>query len=122
MQSQDHRSLIDQVLEARTEREIDAAEEAADKWLDSNPSDLQVVIARERLAEKRHKLRDPRRKVRRVSLVTSTTALVLVGLLSFALTGSWLLAAVIGVVAGIDVACWVRDAGTLLTSGIDSDA
>jgi len=122
MQSQDHRSLIDQVLEARTEREIDAAEEAADEWLDRNPSDLQVVIACERLAEKRHKLRDPRRKVRRVSLVTSTTALVLVGLLSFALTGSWLLAAVIGVVAGIDVACWVRDAGTLLTSGIDSDA
>jgi hypothetical protein len=42
--------LIDLILTARTDDELAAAEDAADRWMAEHPDDLGIVLAMEQLA------------------------------------------------------------------------
>lgn len=50
--------LVARMLEAGTEDEAEAAEEAAGRWLAEHPGDLAVAAAGERLAARRELLED----------------------------------------------------------------
>ena len=50
--------LIDQVLYARTSQELDAAEDAALKWLRAHPDDVGMSMACEQLAMMREAVRE----------------------------------------------------------------
>jgi hypothetical protein len=119
---QNRRLLIDEMLEAKTEHEVDAAEKAADEWLAQNPADLQVLSTCERLAEVRSRLQGRRWKVRSLSLAASEIAFALAGSISFVFTDSWALAAVVAFVAGVDVAFWIWDANGLFGSESDPNS
>lgn len=121
MEQRDRSLLIEQMVKAKTVHELDAAEKAADGWLDEYPNDLQVVLVRERLDESSSKLQDPRRTVNKLSLAACAIVFVFAGLLCYALTTHVSLSAVVGLIAGIDVACWIRDAGGWISSTTNAD-
>lgn len=50
--------LIDQILYAHTSQELDAAEDAALKWLRAHPDDVGVSMACEQLAMMREAVRE----------------------------------------------------------------
>jgi len=85
---EERRALIDRMLGARTEREVEAAEEAADEWLKDNPGDTRVIAAHERLAERADRVRDPERKVNRVTIVVFAAVFSSVALVAGTLTGN----------------------------------
>ncbi len=68
MRDEERRVLIDHMLEARNESEVETAEKAADEWLKDNPGDIRVIAAHERLAERGSRVRDPERKANRAAL------------------------------------------------------
>lgn len=110
--------LIDQILNARTQQEVDAAEKAAREWLDKNPDDIRIIAAQERLEKARAKLEDKERKINRTSLLAFVTTSLIVGLVTLAISGTWVLAATVGLVTGLYAASEVwqtlyeNDSGT----------
>lgn len=85
---EERRVLIDRMLEARNEREIEAAEEVADEWLKDNPGDIRVIVAHERLDERGDRVRDPERKINRVTLAVFAAVFLSVALVAGTLTGN----------------------------------
>ncbi len=59
--NQDRGALIDQMLEARSVQEGEAAEKDAEGWLKENPDDVRVIAASERRAKTGARVRDPER-------------------------------------------------------------
>jgi hypothetical protein len=49
--NEDRGALIDRMLEARSEQEVEAAEKDAEGWLKENPCDIRVIAASGRLAK-----------------------------------------------------------------------
>lgn len=88
MRDEERRALIDRMLGARNESEMEAAEEAADEWLKDNPCDIRVIAAHERLDEKGERVRDPERKVNRVTLAVFAAVFSSVALVADTLTGN----------------------------------
>ena len=94
---EERRALIERMLGARSEREIEAAAEVADEWLEDNPGDIRVIAAHERLDERGDRVRDPERKIDRVTLavfaaVFSLVAGMLTGNVYAALAAGFLVA------------------------------
>lgn len=121
MENRERSSLIEQIVKAKTVSKLDAAEKIADQWLDEHPSDLQMVIAREHLDESNSKLRDPQRKVNKLSLVACVIVFVCAGFACYAFTGHLSLSAVVGLIASIDVVSWVRDASGWISNSTNAD-
>ena len=46
--NQAHRALIDRMLEARSEQEVEAVEKDAEGWLQEKPGDVRFIAASER--------------------------------------------------------------------------
>ena len=59
--NQDRGVLIDRMLEARSEQEVEAAKKDAEGWLEENPGDVRGMAASEQLAETGARARDPER-------------------------------------------------------------
>ena len=93
--------LIDQILGARTKQDIEAAEKAAHEWLGENPDDRRIIAAQERLDETRAKLEDRERRITRISLLAFVATSLIVGFLTLAFSGMWILAAALGPVIGL---------------------
>ncbi len=85
---EERRALIERMLGARNEREVEAAEEIADEWLKDNPGDIRVIAAHERLDERGDRVRDPERKINQVTLAVFAAVFSVVALIGGALTGS----------------------------------
>ena len=85
---EERRALIERMLGARNQREVEAAEEVADEWLKDNPGDIRVIAAHERLDERGDRVRDPERKINRVTLAVFAVVFSLVALVGGALTGN----------------------------------
>ncbi len=85
---EERRALIDRMLGARNEREIEVAEEVADEWLKDNPGDIRVIAAHERLDERGERVRDPERKINRVTLAVFVAVFSSVALVADTLTGN----------------------------------
>ena len=119
---QNGKLLLDEMLEPNPDHKVDAAERAADEWLAQNPADLQVLSACELLAEARSRLQGCQWKVRSLSLAASAIAFAVAGFISFVLTDSWALAAVVGFVAAVDLAYWIWDANGLFGSESDPNS
>ena len=101
---EERRALIDVMLEARTAREVKAAEKAADEWLEDNPGDIRVMAADERLAGTGVAVREPERKVDRATLAVLSVVFSSVALAAGALTGSWYAALAAGFLVALPVA------------------
>ncbi len=86
--NEDRGALIDRMLEARSEQEVEAAEEDAEGWLKENPDDIRVIAASERLAKTGARARDPERRANRLSLSVFAVVFASVALAAGALTGS----------------------------------
>src|ERR671921_2244624 len=54
-------ALIDRMVEARSEQEVEAAKKDAEGWLEENPGDVRGMAASEQLAETGARARDPER-------------------------------------------------------------
>src|SRR5918997_2122626 len=67
-ENQDCGALIDRMLEANSEQEVEAVERDAEGWIKEYPDDVRVISAGERLAQKGGKARDPGGRAKRVSL------------------------------------------------------
>ena len=93
--------LIDQILDARTKQDVEAAEKAAHEWLGENPDDIRIIAAQERLDETRVKLEDRERRITRISLLAFVATSLIVGFLTLAFSGMWILAAALGPVIGL---------------------
>lgn len=103
MRDEERRALIDVMLEARTAREVKAAEKTADDWLKDNPGDIRVIAANERLAGTSVAARDPERKVDQGTLAVLTVVFSSVALAAGALTGSWYAALAAGFLIALPV-------------------
>ncbi|CAN5242526.1 hypothetical protein BH24ACT19_BH24ACT19_19550 [soil metagenome] len=101
--------MIDRMLGARNEREVEAEEEAADEWLKDNPGDIRVIAAHERLAERGVRVRDPERKVNRVTLAVFAAVFSSVALVGSALTGNLYAALAAGLLVTLPVTEFVRE-------------
>ncbi len=88
MRDEERRVLIDHMLEARNESEVETAEKAADEWLKDNPGDIRVIAAHERLAERGSRVRDPERKANRAALAVFAALFSSVALVADTLTGN----------------------------------
>ncbi len=86
--NEDRGALIDRMLEARSEQEVEAAEEDAEGWLKENPDDIRVIAASERLAKTGARARDPGRRADRLSLSVFAVVFASVALAAGALTGT----------------------------------
>jgi hypothetical protein len=86
--NQDRGALIDQMLEARSVQEGEAAEKDAEGWLKVNPDDVRVIAASERRAKTGARVRDPERGYNRLSLSVFVVVFTLVALAAGALTDS----------------------------------
>ncbi len=84
--NQDRGALIDQMLEARSVQDGEAAVKDAEGWLKENPDDVRVVAASERPPKTGARARDPERGANRLSLVV--VVFTLVALAAGALTDS----------------------------------
>jgi hypothetical protein len=60
--NQDRGALIDRMLEARSEQEVEATDKGAEGWLKENPDDVRVVAASERPPKTGARARDPERE------------------------------------------------------------
>ena len=85
--NQDRGALIDRMLEARSEQEVEAAEKGAEGWLKENPDDVRVVAASERPPKTGARARDPERGASRLSPSLFVVVFTLVALAAGALTG-----------------------------------
>lgn len=86
--NQDRGALIDQMLEARSVQDGEAAEKDAEGWLKENPDDVRVIAASERRAKTGARVRDPERGANRLSLSVFVVVFTLVALAAGALTDS----------------------------------
>ena len=86
--NEDRGALIDRMLEARNEQEVEAAEKDAEGWLKENPDDIRVIAASERLARTGARVRDPERRAERLSLLIFAVVFSSVALAVGTLTGS----------------------------------
>ncbi len=86
--NQDRGALIDQMLEARSVQDGEAAEKDAEGWLKENPDDVRVIAASERRAKPGARVRDPERGANRLSLSVFVVVFTLVALAAGALTDS----------------------------------
>ena len=87
-ENQDRVALIDRMLEASSEQEVEVAEKDAEGWIKENPDDVRVIAAGERLDEKGARARDPERGYNRPSLSVFVVVFTLVTLAVGALTDS----------------------------------
>ena len=98
-----HGALIDRMLEARSEQEMEAAEKAAEKdaegRLKENPDDVRGIVASERLAKTGVRARGPERGANR--LLLSVFVFTLVALAVGALTDSLYVALAVGVLTAL---------------------
>ena len=85
---QDRGAPIDQMLEARSVQDGEAAEKYAEGWLKENPDDVRVTAAGERLAKTGMRARDPERGTNRLSLYVFVVVFTLEALAAGALTDS----------------------------------
>lgn len=88
VRDEERRALIERMLGARSEREIEEAAEVADEWLKDNPGDIWVIAAHERLDERGDRVRDPERKVNQVTLAVFAAVFSSVALVAGTLTGN----------------------------------
>ncbi len=100
---EERRKLIDVMLGARTAREVESAEKAADEWLKDNPGDIRVMAADERLARTGAAARDPERKADRATLAVLAGVFSSVTLMAGVLTGSWYAALAAGFLVALPV-------------------
>ncbi len=89
-------ALIDRMLEARSEQEVEA-EKDAERWLQEKPGDVRVIAASERLAKTVTRARDPERGDNRPSLSVFVVVFTLVTLAVGALTYSFYAELAVGV-------------------------
>jgi hypothetical protein len=94
-------ALIDRMLEARSEPEVEAAENVAEGWLKENPDDVRVIVASERPAETGARGRDPERGANWSSLFVFVVVFTLVAPTAGALTDSLYAALVAGVLVAL---------------------
>lgn len=113
MSDEERTSLINTMLSARTEEEISEAEKAADKWLEENPADDRVIVARERLESTARKRRDPERIPNRLSVIALLAAALVSGLVVAIGTGDLGTTLQISLVVGLSSgACvWILAGG-----------
>lgn len=94
-------ALIDRMLEARSEQEVEAAEKDAEGWLKENPDDIRVIAASERLAKTGARVRDPERRAEWLSLSVFAVVFAPVALAAGALTNSLYAALAAGLLAAL---------------------
>ena len=105
--NEDREVLIARMLEARTGREVEASEQAADEWLRENPGDTRVAAAGERLARRGARVRAPERKVNRATAAAFAAVFLAAAFLAGALTGSFYAAFAAGLLVALPVAEFV---------------
>ena len=98
---QDRGELIDQMLEARSVQDGEAAEKYAEGWLKENPDDVRVIAASERLAKTGMRARDPERRTNRLSLSVFVVVFTLEALAAGALTDSLYVVLAAGVLVAL---------------------
>ena len=96
-ENQDCVALIDRMLEARSDQEVEAAEKDAEGRLKENPEDVRVIAASERLDKTDARARDLERGANRLSLPVFVVVFTLVALAAGALTDSLYAALAVGV-------------------------
>ena len=100
-ENQDCVALIDLMLEANSEQEVEAAARDAEGWIKEYPDDVRVIAAGERLAKKGAKARDPERRANRLSLSVFVVVFTLVVPAAGALTYSLYAALAAGVLIAL---------------------
>ena len=98
---QDRGALIDQMLEARSVQNGEAAEKDAEGWLKENPDDVRVVAASERPPKSGARARDPERGTNRLSLYVFVVVFTLEALAAGALTDSLYVVLAAGVLVAL---------------------
>jgi hypothetical protein len=105
--NQDRGALIDRMLEARSEQEVEAAEKGAEGWFKENPDDVRVVAASERPPKTGARARDPERRASRLSPSLFVVVFTPVALAAGALTGNLDAALVAGVLVALPLTGFV---------------
>ncbi len=100
-ENRDRGALIDRMLEARSEQEMETAEKDAEGWLKENPDDVRVIVASERLAKTGVRARGPERGANRLLLYVFVVVFTLVALAVGALTDSLYAALAVGVLIAL---------------------
>jgi hypothetical protein len=100
-ENRDRGALVDRMLEARSEQEMEAAETDAEGWLKENPDDVRVIVASERPAKTGVRARDPERGTNRLLLSVFVVVFTLVALAMGALTDSHYAALAAGVLIAL---------------------
>lgn len=99
----DQKALIKRMLKARTKEEVEAAKRTADQWLEENPEDFKILIARESLEQKNMLLSKSERVLFRISSMVFFTTSVCTGLLVFYFTGNWQHAVLASFLIGVSI-------------------
>ena len=89
MEDDQRRVLITRMLEAKSLKEVEAADKNAERWMATHPQDLQVIAARERLDKTGAKLREPKRGVKRAGWVAFAVTFAAFTLLIGTYTDRW---------------------------------
>jgi hypothetical protein len=105
--NQDRGALIDRMLEARSEQEVEAADKGAEGWLKENPDDVRVVAASERPPKTGARARDPERGASRLSPSLFVVVFTPVALAAGALTGNLNAALAAGVLVALPLTGFV---------------
>jgi hypothetical protein len=117
MEQEKQRTLVDTMTSAKTKEEITEAQREAELWLEQNPADTDVAVAKQTLDEKAEKLDDPEHKANKATWVTLALAIPLAVVVSLMFSVSWGAAVVIGVYVGMEIAWWVWE---LVGAGAES--
>jgi len=92
---------------AKTKEEITEAQREADLWLEQNPADTDVAVAKQTLDEKAEKLDDPEHKANKATWIALALAIPLAVVVALMFSVSWGVAVVIGAYVGMEIAWWV---------------
>ena len=112
----DQKALMQRILKAQTKEEVEAAKRVADQWLEKNPEDFKILIARESLEQKNMLLSKSERVIFRISLMVFFATSVCTGLLVLYFTGNWQHAVLASFLIGVSIFELIWMIGILSTS------
>lgn len=107
MNNEKRKTLLYSMASAKSEEEISRARWKADLWLQENPGDTDIAVAKQTLDDKSEKLNDPERQANKAAWVTLAVAVPLAILASFTFSVSWGIAVAFGTYVGMQIALHV---------------